>query len=100
MHYVGFQWPELRRVVRNTRDLTTRPPPHAAYSLPHALKNRMTRRLFGRKVADIVEGKDDRLLIIVGPCSIHDTKAAKEYASKCARRPPARPPRPFWLLLF
>lgn len=25
---------------------------------------------------------DDRLLCIVGPCSIHDVKAAKEYASK------------------
>jgi len=28
----------------------------------------------------ILAGKDDRLLVIVGPCSIHDTKAAKEYA--------------------
>jgi 3-deoxy-7-phosphoheptulonate synthase len=30
----------------------------------------------------IVKGKDDRLLVIVGPCSIHDIKAAKEYAEK------------------
>lgn len=28
----------------------------------------------------IIQGKDDRLLVIVGPCSIHDTKAAIEYA--------------------
>ncbi|NRA83182.1 MAG: 3-deoxy-7-phosphoheptulonate synthase AroG [Gammaproteobacteria bacterium] len=31
---------------------------------------------------DILTGKDDRLLIIVGPCSIHDTQAAIEYASR------------------
>jgi len=29
----------------------------------------------------ILHGDDDRLLIIVGPCSIHDTKAALEYAT-------------------
>jgi len=31
-------------------------------------------------VHNILTGKDDRLVVIVGPCSIHDTKAAKEYA--------------------
>jgi len=37
----------------------------------------------GRKNASrIVHGEDDRLLVIVGPCSIHDTKAALEYAAK------------------
>jgi phospho-2-dehydro-3-deoxyheptonate aldolase len=29
-----------------------------------------------------VVGQDDRLLVVVGPCSIHDTKAALEYAEK------------------
>lgn len=29
----------------------------------------------------ILHGEDDRLLVIVGPCSIHDTKAALEYAA-------------------
>jgi 3-deoxy-7-phosphoheptulonate synthase len=28
----------------------------------------------------ILAGEDDRLLVVVGPCSIHDTEAAKEYA--------------------
>ncbi|HEC05046.1 MAG TPA: 3-deoxy-7-phosphoheptulonate synthase [Thiothrix sp.] len=28
----------------------------------------------------ILQGDDDRLLVVVGPCSIHDTKAALEYA--------------------
>ena len=30
----------------------------------------------------ILHGADDRLLAIMGPCSIHDTKAAKEYATR------------------
>ncbi len=30
--------------------------------------------------AAILSGKDDRLLVVVGPCSVHDPKAAMEYA--------------------
>jgi len=30
----------------------------------------------------ILNGEDDRLLVIVGPCSIHDVEAAVEYASR------------------
>ena len=30
----------------------------------------------------IIEGTDDRLLVIVGPCSIHDVKAGREYAER------------------
>ena len=30
----------------------------------------------------IIQGKDDRLLVVVGPCSIHDPKAAIEYAHR------------------
>lgn len=33
-----------------------------------------------KQVSDILERKDKRLLVIVGPCSIHDTDAALEYA--------------------
>jgi len=37
----------------------------------------------GRKsVHDILRGADDRLLVVVGPCSIHDYKAAVEYATR------------------
>jgi 3-deoxy-7-phosphoheptulonate synthase len=34
------------------------------------------------QISDLVAGKDDRLLIVVGPCSIHDTQAALDYAGK------------------
>lgn len=30
----------------------------------------------------ILHGQDDRLLVVVGPCSIHDTKAGMEYANR------------------
>ena len=33
-------------------------------------------------VQKILHGKDDRLLVIVGPCSIHDADAASEYAAR------------------
>ena len=37
--------------------------------------------LYGHKsVKDILDGNDHRLLVIVGPCSIHDTKVAMDYA--------------------
>src|ERR1700737_3318553 len=32
------------------------------------------------EIVDILNGKDNRLLVVVGPCSIHDTDAAREYA--------------------
>lgn len=33
-----------------------------------------------REITDILNGRDDRLLVLAGPCSIHDPKAAREYA--------------------
>src|SRR5699024_3731985 len=36
-------------------------------------------------IADVLSGKDDRLIVIVGPCSIHNVDAALEYADKLAR---------------
>jgi 3-deoxy-7-phosphoheptulonate synthase len=36
------------------------------------------------RIRDILHGKDDRLLVVVGPCSIHDPAAALEYARRLA----------------
>ncbi len=33
-------------------------------------------------IRNVLEGSDDRLLVIVGPCSIHDIKVARDYADK------------------
>ncbi|MDE2434125.1 MAG: 3-deoxy-7-phosphoheptulonate synthase, partial [Burkholderiales bacterium] len=35
-----------------------------------------------KAIRKIIHGKDDRLLVIIGPCSIHDPAAAIEYARK------------------
>jgi 3-deoxy-7-phosphoheptulonate synthase len=35
-----------------------------------------------RAIEAILDGKDSRLFVVVGPCSIHDTRAALEYATK------------------
>jgi 3-deoxy-7-phosphoheptulonate synthase len=37
-----------------------------------------------RRLREILHGKSDRLLVIIGPCSIHDPAAALEYAKKLA----------------
>ncbi len=34
------------------------------------------------RIADILHGRDKRLLVVVGPCSIHDVDAAIEYAER------------------
>ncbi|MDN5862217.1 MAG: 3-deoxy-7-phosphoheptulonate synthase [Salinisphaera sp.] len=34
------------------------------------------------QIHEILQGRDDRLLVVVGPCSIHNVDAAKDYAEK------------------
>ena len=36
------------------------------------------------QAADVLAGRDDRLLVVVGPCSVHDPDAAIEYAHRLA----------------
>ena len=35
-----------------------------------------------QEIADLVHGRDQRLLVVIGPCSIHDPEAALEYARR------------------
>jgi 3-deoxy-7-phosphoheptulonate synthase len=37
-----------------------------------------------REIADALLGRDDRLVVVVGPCSVHDPEAALEYAKRLA----------------
>jgi 3-deoxy-7-phosphoheptulonate synthase len=37
------------------------------------------------EIKDIISGKDDRMIMLVGPCSIHDEKAGLEYAGRLSR---------------
>jgi 3-deoxy-7-phosphoheptulonate synthase len=51
--------------------------------LSHSLHQQVTAHR--QAVRAILDGEDPRLLVIVGPCSIHDPQSAIEYASKLAR---------------
>ena len=35
-----------------------------------------------QKIHNILSGRDDRMLVVIGPCSIHDAQAARDYAAK------------------
>ncbi len=63
----------------------TRPlvPPALLHSdLPIDAKSAQTVAVTRKNIQSILRGQDSRLLVIVGPCSVHDINAAKEYASK------------------
>ncbi|KAI7860308.1 3-deoxy-7-phosphoheptulonate synthase [Circinella umbellata] len=58
------------------------PPQILMEDIPLTLRAAQT-ILEGRMASEnVIKGKDDRLLVVVGPCSIHDVKAAKEYATR------------------
>jgi 3-deoxy-7-phosphoheptulonate synthase len=66
------------------KDVTPLPPPeHLIKFFPIA--GTPVEKLIGatrQKVRDIIHGKDDRLLVVIGPCSIHDPVAAMDYARR------------------
>jgi len=69
----------------DTRILNTRPllpPAILMEEIPLSAKATETVQTGRTEISQILEGKDDRLLLIAGPCSIHDPKAAIEYAQK------------------
>jgi 3-deoxy-7-phosphoheptulonate synthase len=75
-------------VVERLRDLnvqshTLLPSPEEIRRLLPASEMALATVAEGRKVIrDILDGKDSRLFIVIGPCSIHDPKAALEYAQR------------------
>src|SRR3989338_624654 len=59
------------------------PTPNEIKKLLPATKKSLDLVLKSRQVIqNILDGKDKRLFIVIGPCSIHDPKAAEEYARK------------------
>lgn len=56
------------------------PPAILIEELPLSEKASQTVATGRQESAAILSGEDDRLMVIVGPCSIHDTQAAIEYA--------------------
>ncbi|MCX7230549.1 MAG: 3-deoxy-7-phosphoheptulonate synthase AroG [Burkholderiales bacterium] len=68
--------------IRAMKELS--PPSHLIREFP--LRERPAQLVYETRqsIHRILHGMDDRLLVVVGPCSIHDTKAAMEYARRLA----------------
>jgi 3-deoxy-7-phosphoheptulonate synthase len=66
------------------KDITVLPPPeHLIRFFP--IRGTSVETLITdtrRTIHDIMSGKDDRLLVVIGPCSIHDPAAALDYARR------------------
>jgi len=75
-------------VPHNTDDLRIReikeliPPAHVMREFPCGAQASSTVYGARRAVHNVLGGRDDRLVVIMGPCSIHDTDAALEYAQR------------------
>jgi 3-deoxy-7-phosphoheptulonate synthase len=61
------------------------PPSHVLREFPATERAAATTVRARHDIHRILHGADDRLLIIAGPCSIHDVRAAREYAENLKR---------------
>jgi len=61
------------------------PPTHVLREFP--VSEKVAKLVYETRAAihRILHGADDRMLVIMGPCSIHDVKAAREYAARLKR---------------
>ena len=68
--------------IRSIKPLT----PPAEIIAAHPASIRAARAVTAGRAAaqNIIHGRDDRLLVVIGPCSIHDPDAAMEYAHRLA----------------
>jgi 3-deoxy-7-phosphoheptulonate synthase len=66
--------------IKEIKELLT--PDHLLGEFPLTEKSAQTVYETRQAIHRILHGADDRLLVVMGPCSIHDVKAAHEYAGK------------------
>lgn len=66
--------------IREVKELIT--PAHLIRELGVSEKAETTAADARIALHRILHGQDDRLMVVIGPCSIHDTKAAMEYANR------------------
>ena len=69
--------------IREIKELV--PPAHVFREYP--LSNRAAQTTYAARQAihRVLHGADDRLLVVIGPCSIHDYDLAMDYAKKLAK---------------
>jgi len=61
---------------------TLLPPSQLHEDIPASTRATQTVGTARRTLANILSGRDPRLFVVVGPCSIHDIRAAMEYAHR------------------
>ena len=61
------------------------PPAHVFREYPVSSRAAQTTYAARQAIHRILHGADDRLLVVIGPCSIHDYEVAMEYARKLAK---------------
>ncbi len=72
---------EIMETVLNCQEVGVLPSPGTlSEKLPLSSKSRETVLQARKNIQAIISGIDNRLLLIVGPCSIHDPQAALDYA--------------------
>jgi 3-deoxy-7-phosphoheptulonate synthase len=69
--------------IREIKELL--PPSHVLREFPASERTAETTLHARQAIHRILHGADDRMLVIVGPCSIHDVRAAREYAERLKR---------------
>ena len=74
----------MNYLTDNTRIIDRQKVP-APYELvnKHPINDEISKLVYGTRneISQILHNKDDRLLVVSGPCSIHDTESALEYAA-------------------
>lgn len=66
--------------IRDIKELN--PPSHVMREFPCSQQVSELVYAARQSMHRILHGMDDRLIVVIGPCSIHDTKAALEYAAR------------------
>ncbi|WP_061026814.1 3-deoxy-7-phosphoheptulonate synthase [Bradyrhizobium sp. CCH5-F6] len=69
--------------IRELKELST--PEEVMREVPRTLTATRVVMAARNAIHAILGGQDDRLLVVVGPCSVHDPKAALDYAERLAR---------------
>jgi 3-deoxy-7-phosphoheptulonate synthase len=68
--------------IRELKELST--PDEVMREIPRTLTATRVVMAARNAIHDILNGTDDRLLVVVGPCSVHDPLAAVDYANRLA----------------
>jgi 3-deoxy-7-phosphoheptulonate synthase len=72
--------------IREIKELV--PPAHVFREFPVGVRAATTTYEARQNIHRILHGADNRLLVVIGPCSIHDVDSAIEYATRLQKEAP------------